>query len=290
MRTKEQIERLKTIPIEQYLSNKGIQPVKTSGSQLVYYSPKNEESSPSFFVHPQKNVFHDFSGIGEKGDIIRLIQYLNDCNFNQAIQTLEAVTPNETLAFFLSGQKPSITKQSTTEIVRVQPLQNRALLAYVASRRISEAIATTYLEEVHYQFEKKPYYAVGFKNDKGGYELRNERYKRCTSPKWFKLITSPSTSAINLFEGVFDFLSCCERFGVVKLKNPTIVLNSLSFLTGALPIIKKYPVVNAFFDNDAAGKRGLERLNKEGVNVRDCSHYYPNSRDFNEYLVQSHIR
>ncbi len=288
MKTKEQIERIKAIPITHYLNTKGFYPVTTSGSELVYYSPKNEEGSPSFFVNPHKNVFHDFSGVGEKGDIIRLIQYLNGCDFNQAIEILE-LSPLETaLAFSFSGQTLSPAKQSAVEIVSVQPLRNRALLAYVASRKISVHVATTYLQEVHYQIKQKRYYAVGFNNDKGGYELRSQYFKGCTSPKSFKLITGQKSTAINLFEGVFDFLSCCEHFKTTRLNNPTIVLNSLSFVNEALPMLAEYPVVNAFLDNDKAGKRTLERLSKEGLNVKDCSHYYPDSKDFNDYLMHLH--
>lgn len=288
MKTKEQIERIKAIPIMDYLSAKGFQPVTTSGAELVYYSPKNEEGSPSFFVNPRKNVFHDFSGVGEKGDIIRLIQYLNGCDFKQAIEILESNLPETALPFSFSGQTHSPAKQSEVEIASVQPLRNRALLAYVASRKISRTIAATYLQEVHYKIKQRNYYAVGFSNDKGGYELRSQYFKGCTSPKWFKLITGQKNAAINIFEGVFDFLSCCEHFKTIRLNNVTIVLNSLSFVSEVLPILTKYPVVNAFLDNDKAGKRTLERLGKEGLNVIDCSSYYANCKDFNDYLVHKH--
>ncbi|GAB3027513.1 CHC2 zinc finger domain-containing protein [Spirosoma pulveris] len=93
MKTKEHIEQLKAIPITHYLSEQGLQPVKVKGTELIYYSPKNEEHTPSFFVNPQKNVFHDYSGVGEQGDIIRLIQYLNGCSFMQALNALEAFKP-----------------------------------------------------------------------------------------------------------------------------------------------------------------------------------------------------
>ncbi|MCK8493157.1 CHC2 zinc finger domain-containing protein [Spirosoma sp. RP8] len=289
MRTKAQIEQLKRIPITHYLSEQGFQPVKTQGVELVYYSPKNEEHTPSFFVNPQKNVFHDYSGVGEQGDIIRLVQYVKDCSFMQAVETLEVIKPDATQSFSFSGQVSYQEKQSAVKIISVQPLRNRVLLAYVASRKISDHIAVTYLQEVHYQVGEKQYYAVGFGNDKGGYELRSQYFKGCTTPKWFTLITGQETNAVNVFEGVFDFLSCCEWFNVLKLKNPTIVLNSLSFLSNALPITSKFVTINAFFDNDHSGKRALERLIQAGVNVKDCSHYYPNSKDLNEHLLHHHI-
>ncbi|MBD2751389.1 toprim domain-containing protein [Spirosoma validum] len=138
---------------------------------------------------------------------------------------------------------------------------------------------------MHYRIGQKQYYAVGFGNDKGGFELRNRYFKGSTSPKWFTHLPAEGSTAINLFEGVFDFLSFCQFFKAHKLSNPTIILNSLSFVNDALLILSKYVTINAFLDNDKAGKRELERLVKGGINVWDCSHYYPNTKDFNEHIT-----
>lgn len=133
---------------------------------------------------------------------------------------------------------------------------------------------------------EKQYRAVGFGNDKGGYKLRSQYFEVSTSPKWFTSITGQATGTINVFEGVFDFLTCCLHFSVTKLKNSSIVLNSLSFIRDALPLLKPHKVVNAFMDNDEAGKRALEQPAKKELNVQDCSNHYPNCKDFNAYLVK----
>ncbi|AKD56979.1 toprim domain-containing protein [Spirosoma radiotolerans] len=290
MKTKEQIEQLKAIPITHYLSEQGLQPVKANGAELVYYSPKHEEHTPSFFVNPQKNVFHDYSGVGEQGDIIRLIQYINGCSFMEAINALEAIKPEKIQSFSFSGVNPSQAKQSSTvEIVKVQPLRDRALMDYVTSRKISQALASTYLQEIHYRINQKQYYAAGFRNGKGGYELRSYNFKGGTSPKWFTYLPVQGSNGINLFEGVFDFLSCCQYFNTVRLKNSTIILNSLSFIKDALPLLASHKKINVFLDNDKAGRRALEQLVKEELLVLDCSFYYINSKDFNEYLVNHSV-
>lgn len=291
MRTKAQIARLKAIPIIGYLEQQGYQPVKASGAELVYYSPKNVEATPSFLVNPRKNVFHDYSGEGEQGDIIRLVQYLTGCGFFRAVETLEALSPNnfnfQPSSF--SGESISQHNLSSVEIISVQPLRNRSLVAYVASRQISLALAQTYLKEIYYRVKGKQYYAVGFRNDKGGYELRSQYFKGSTSPKWFTSVIAKNTGSINVFEGVFDFLSCCEMFNVLQLKNSTLILNSLSFLNDVVPTLAQYNTVNIFLDNDTAGKKALERLRTSILNVRDCSYYYEAYKDFNEYLQDHHF-
>lgn len=287
MRTKEQIARLKAIPIIDYLNLQGYQPVKASGAELVYYSPKNIEATPSFLVNPRKNVFHDYSGEGEQGDIIRLVQYLTGCGFFRAIETLEALSSNFQ-PFSFSGEVTTLNNSSSVEIVSVQPIRSRPLLAYIASRRIPFSVAQTYLKEIHYRTKGKQYYAVGFRNDKGGYELRSQYFKGGTSPKWFTSVLARNRGSINVFEGVFDFLSCCEMFNVLQLKNSTLILNSLSFLTDIVPTLSQYDTVNVFLDNDTAGKKALERLRTIILNVRDCSYYYAGYKDFNEYLQAHH--
>ena len=282
----ETLTQIKQIPITDYLQTLGNNPVNQSGKELIYYSPYNQEATPSFMVDPIKNVFHDHSGEGEKGDIIRLVQYLSGCSFVDAVKTLQRFDGKSINApFSFRGLTSSKPESARIEIVSVQPLRNRALWAYITSRKISPTVAANYLNEVHYQLKEKRYYAVGFRNDKGGFALRNAYFQNCTSPNWFTLIPAQATNAVNVFEGVFDFLSCCEYFGISKLKNPTIILNSLSFLNEALPIVSRYQTVNAFLDNDKAGKGALSRLVSECTTVRDCSHYYPNSKDFNDFLI-----
>ncbi|GAB3710210.1 hypothetical protein GCM10027592_47010 [Spirosoma flavus] len=206
MKTKDQIAQLKTLSIAHYLNQQGIQPVKKQGNELLYYSPKNEEYTPSFFVNPLKNVFQDFSGNGEKGDIIKLVQYLNECPFMEAVRVLEQLEgENLTVPFFFNGQSVCEPESKAIEITSIQALRNRSLIAYVESRKIAPTIATTYLNEVRYRIGEKNYYAIGFRNDKGGFELRNPYFKGCTSPKWFTHIPGSNSAAINLFEGIFDF-------------------------------------------------------------------------------------
>lgn len=108
------------------------------------------------------------------------------------------------LLYYFSGPSRPFKSATGLEITSIQPLRNRALVNYVESRCISKAVAARYLVEVHYQLNDKHYYAVGFKNDKGGFELRN--FKGGTSLKWFTSITTGQTGAVNVFEGVYDFL------------------------------------------------------------------------------------
>ena len=60
-----------------------------------------------------------------------------------------------------------------TDVV-VMTLRNYALLNYLQERGIPIEIATAQCVEVHYRLHDKQYFAVGFPNESGGYEIRNK--------------------------------------------------------------------------------------------------------------------
>ncbi|HQU08443.1 MAG: DNA primase [Verrucomicrobia bacterium 21-51-4] len=61
--------------------------MRRAGSQWRGLSPFNEEKSPSFFIHPEKNVFKCYSS-GHAGDIFRFLQIKENLNFQEAIEVL----------------------------------------------------------------------------------------------------------------------------------------------------------------------------------------------------------
>ena len=291
MKTPQELQSIKAVSIVSYLQSIGHEPVKMSSGQFVYFSPFRVECSPSFFVNPTINVFKDF-GTDEGGDVIRLVRVITGCSFLEAVATLEKFEPSSRPATFsFSGQndpkKASPFRTGQFGIIYAQELRHGGLLNYAASRGISAKVATTYLQEVHYKNKgRSGLYALGFKNDAGGYELRSKYFKASTSPKTITTIEGQNPNTISVFEGFFDFLSACEFFGQLKPRNTTIVLNSLSNLNAALERLKTATRINAFFDNDPSGKAAIERLtDKHGLAVFDCSNHYEGHKDFNSFIT-----
>ncbi len=282
------IESIKCISIVNYLLSLGVEPVKYSGVQLVYFSPKQDEQTPSFFVSTKKNVFHDYT-TDERGDIIRLVQYLTGCNFIEAVQILQKFEPvPQPQTFLFSGLNTEPTdKPSKIEITNVCPLRHGALFKYVKDRGISQKVATKYLKEIHYKRDNKKNFAVAFENDKGGYEYRNPFYQSSTSPKWITTFPVSNSTAINVFEGFFDFLSSLEFFGLLAPRNTTIVLNSVSHTKSVLDSLKTYKMANLYLDNDLAGERAKDLIKSTGIQVVDRSKYYEGYKDFNDYITNT---
>ncbi len=287
MLTTDSIQLAKAVAIIEYLAYKGFQPFSQHGKRLVYHSPFRLENTPSFWVNPSINRYKDFGSSEAGDDIIKLVQQLNGCSFVQAVEELSQFAGLESKPHFsFSGP---IRSQPTEAVIRsIKLLSNAQLIRYVESRRISYPVARRYCQEIYYQQGEKNLYALGFANQKGGYALRNGvGVKRNIGPAAYTLIEAPTTSSINVFEGMFDFLSALEYYGRQTPHFPTLVLNSTTNLESALPLFGKFERVNAYLDNDKAGKAALERLAATGNDVVDRSGLYAQHKDFNEFWLES---
>ena len=108
------------------------------------------------------------------------------------------------------------------------PLRYVALTGYLAERGIPFNVASQYCSQLDYFVHKKKYFAIGFKNVAGGYEIRNRLFKGCVPPKDVSLIKVNGTPSedCNVFEGFMDFLSAVT-LGIGK-GNDHLVLNSVA--------------------------------------------------------------
>jgi hypothetical protein len=283
------------ISIKQYLSENGIQPAKDRGYYGMYHSPFREDHNASLKVDYNQNVWHDF-GTGEGGGLIDLVMRMENCTFHEAITRLEQKYSRADVGTYQSGNIPTSnfsfhrknpdsamkSPESSITIQNVQSISNQALIEYLNDRRINIGIARIHCSEVHYSVNDKPYYAVGFQNDKGGYELRSKYFKGCTS----KDLTSVNRNKDHclLFEGFMDYLSFLT---IKKLQNSpvdVIVLNSLTNLPKVKSTLESYKSISVFLDNDQAGKRAVLELESIYKDVIDQSFLYSKHKDLNEYL------
>ncbi|PYU60842.1 MAG: DNA primase, partial [Acidobacteria bacterium] len=85
----EDLERLKQrLPLLEYLQQHDWtgRPVGT-GSEFVGLCPLHEETHPSFYVNPHKNLFY-CHGCGRGGDLIRFLELSRHLSFRSSIAYL----------------------------------------------------------------------------------------------------------------------------------------------------------------------------------------------------------
>ena len=277
-------------PIRNYLSGLGIYPVKDSDYYGMYHSPFREDHNASMKVDYNKNLWIDY-GTNEGGTLIDLVMRMENCSNGKAMQLLEERLSG-TASFSFHGQKgihsekPEKQEQAIT-IYKTDILTNPVLLSYLSERCINIDIAKLHCQEVHYSVNGKPYFAVGFRNDAGGYELRNKYFKGCTS----KDITTAKvgSTTCQLFEGFMDYLSFLTIKNWQQSKTDVIVLNSLSNLPKVKNSLTAYGSVDTFLDNDDAGKRAVQELQSVCKNFSDQSEFYAKHKDLNDYLCSKNL-
>jgi DNA primase len=62
-------------------------PLKRAGANFVALCPFHKEKTPSFNVHPQRQIFHCF-GCHKGGDVFRFVQEFEGVNFGEAVRRL----------------------------------------------------------------------------------------------------------------------------------------------------------------------------------------------------------
>ena len=280
----------KRIRIEEYLHSLGYSPARQQGGSLWYKSPFRDECEPSFKVNTERNLWYDF-GAGRGGNIIALAQelYASD-SLPYLLERIAEQAPNVRPVSFSFGGQP-FSKPSFRQLEAV-PLSSPALFSYLRQRGINTELAKRECCEVRYQTDGKPYFAVGFPNRSGGYEIRNKFFKGCIAPKDITHIrqTEPGETCC-LFEGFMDYLSFLTLRQARHPDRPAldgqeyIVLNSVSNLSKALRPLGDYERIHCFLDNDRAGLEALREIQREyGSRVHDASHVYSGYKDLNDYL------
>lgn len=291
------IENLKSTPIADYLRAFG-HDVAGRKNIVAFWRGDN---NPSVSIDHNKNVWYDH-GTGEGGSVLDLVMKIEGCDFAEACRKLENFSFNRSYTPIAPKLEP---RESGIVIDDVKELQHPALLQYLDERCIPVEIARQYCRQVHYHPKCNPsakYFAIGFANDAGGWELRS---------KFFKGATNKATTYIQnygsvliVFEGFFDFLSYLAMPEGVLPSTPKadyLILNSVANSDKAVAVYeaiadesKPFYKVCYACDNDLAGKEvvfkmsrlnGLRGYGEDGGVVDFCDRL----RAYSGYLVDGKL-
>ncbi|KAA5426632.1 DNA primase [Bacteroides cellulosilyticus] len=281
----------KNIRIADYLQSLGYMPVKRQGNSLWYKSPLREEKDASFKVNTELNKWYDF-GLGKGGNIIALAAELyHSEDVACLLKRMEERTPYIRPASFSFNAQQSDNR--TYRGLRVGELSSPALITYLQERGINIELAKRECRELRFMNADKPYFAIGFLNMAGGYEVRNRYFKGCVAPKDITHIRQQGEprNVGYLFEGFMDYLS----FLTIRTSNHPdhprlseqdyMVLNSVSNIGKAEQLLRQYSRIGSFLDNDHAGRNAYDNLKRIlGDRLQDMSIHYAGYNDLNEYL------
>ena len=155
------------------------------------------------------------------------------------------------------------------------------------------ALAKRECKELHFTNNGRPFFAIGFPNMAGGYEVRNSFFKGCIAPKDITHIRQqgePREKCL-VFEGFMDYLS----FLTLRMKNcltmpdldrqDYVILNSTVNVPKAIDVLYPYERIHCMLDNDETGYKATQAITLEySYRVRDFSDNYRGYSDLNDYL------
>lgn len=291
------------ISVVDFLAAEGHLPdPKMSNSRDAFYRsplPGRNERTASFKVDRRQNLWYDH-GIGKGGSIIDLVMLLYGCTYRDALERLTAFLFFHRPAF-PAAEQPATAKvepssrttsnpageEKKIQVISTGPIHSPALIHYLGQRRIPLELAQGYCREVRYGLYGKEYYAIGFGNDAGGYELRNPYFKGSSSPKGSTFIDQ-GAQEVAVFEGFFSFLSLLT-LDQIQPQPPTnfLVLNSLSLFEKSRQVMEKHASIHLYLDRDNAGMKRTGQSIKDNSQYRDASVLYQDYKDFNHWLIQN---
>lgn len=219
----------KKISLVSIIDKIGAKKIKQNNGEVWYISPFRNESTASFKIDINKNIWFDH-GQGIGGNVLDFIMAFYKCDLKETLRILD----NESFSFHQPiFNDNAIEKERNYEIRAIKPLTNTQLVNYIQSRYISLKIAKEYCVEVYYCLNSKSYYGIGFMNDFEGYEIRNKYVKMCLGTKAPSYFNNNSNQIV-LFESWSDFLSFLTLYPNAEKHYDYLILNSVGTLNNVL--------------------------------------------------------
>ncbi|MDV3871047.1 hypothetical protein CMT47_11625 [Elizabethkingia anophelis] len=279
-----------SIKLEEVLFSLGHLPTKHNEKEAWFLNPFGTETEASFKLDIRNNIWYLHSeGIGGNNTDF-MMKYLR-ASVKEVLEWAE----KQNFSSF-QPQNGIYSKKITQNyaITEIKELQNVNLKNYLHQRGLSQVVYPL-IKEVQFKIGDKNFYAIGFENLSGGWELRNLFYKGSLLKKDISILNlnnenhnqnhnqNETGKRAAVFEGFMDALSFVEMKPFYK--GDVLVMNSISLINKTKEHLKNYSEINLFLDNDKAGENCKTSILKSLTEAKDHSGIYFPYKDLNEYLV-----
>jgi len=294
-------EQANSIELHQILETLGINPIRQNSYDYWYLSPFRNEKEPSFHVNLKRNIWFDF-GEEKGGTVIDFVQaYLQSQNEDHTVQDVLRWLENMSMAQIdlpIASQCDPREEVSSLTLIQKGPIEHFSLIRYLHERGIPFGLARKYLKQVFVCNHKteKNFHCLAFRNEEGGYELRNDFFKGCHQKKTITFFRGAKvlSGEVHVFEGFMDFLSALAFKNVSKLDGDVIVLNSTICLSHALGYMNNYgyETMYTWMDNDDTGEKTTTAFNCFARGQKNLTHkpmnkLYASYKDVNDWRMKA---
>lgn len=237
------------------LSRLGHSPAKSSGNEQLYQNVlRSSETRPTLAVNSQLGVWFDRQ-TKKGGDIIDFGRaYWNGLSSAEVMERISGLcSASAAISTAPVDDHPRRKRRAIKipyyHVDQILPLGgNPEIMTYLKTQGIWE-ISIGLLKEVYYYVidekrRRKDFFAAGWKNENGGWEVRSRNYSGCLGPKGMTFIRGDENSLV-LFEEFTDYLSWKYQY---RASNASIlVLNAPEFVQAATKRATRFKDVAVFF-------------------------------------------
>lgn len=286
----------KAVTPYQYLLSKGYTPDKIEKGIYIFKNPLRADNAPSLACYEYNKAgeyaphWYDF-GTGKDGDVIDLCCGIENVTPSKALERLTTLAGTQTAQTLTT---PAKTRDAFSEFSVCNRL-NDTLASYITKKRgIPYYIWQNRVMQADYSLFKgcSHLFALAFENDELGYELRTtddiakSKRKRTYGKKTVTTVPGIDNTVCAVFEGFMDYLSFLTL--TPDNRAACIVLNSVSNVNRAIPLLGRYDRILLYVDADRAGDKCTETIAAAcGERVQDCREFLRKAgvKDVNEYLL-----
>jgi hypothetical protein len=271
------------------LERLGYQPVRTSGTELIYLSMlRDSGTKPSFIVNKELNVWYDH-GTGKGGSVIDFGMAFWQLTFLETLRKICRITGLEgnVSASGHRVRRRHAVKLPHYKVEEIKPLgSNPEITEYLTSLGIWHT-AQNSLKEIYYYVEdekksRKYFFAAGWQNELGSWEVRNLYFKGCLGHRAITFIDGDH-KRVAVFQGFINYLSWLTENPLAS--DTIIVLNTASLIFAAAKKVNEYEQVAIYFDHDSIGHQATIEFISEVPHAEDRSSAYTGYHDYNDKLV-----
>jgi len=149
--------------------------LKKAGQNFMGLCPFHQEKTPSFAVHPVRQIYHCF-GCGAGGDVFKFVMEVDKCSFPEAVRTVA-----EKCSIPIPRRREATPEERRENRQRAVLIEIHREAAALFVRHLQEAaegrVAAAYLEERGLDREAMAHFGLGFAPFSGDALLRHFKAK-----------------------------------------------------------------------------------------------------------------
>jgi len=244
------------VKLANLLENLGYRPVDNKPDELLYLNVLGTQLRPSFSVNPTLDAWYDHEK-KKGGTILDFYQvYWPELSIKEAIDKAMKLCSHVGKTLGSNKRKRAAVKLPCYKIDRISPLGfNDQLRQFLEEKDIWHQVPPI-IQEVYYYFldqkgMKKPFFASGWQNENGGWEVRCWKFYGCLGKKGMSFIEGQDQSLM-IFPEINSYLLWFGRnTGLAQFPN-VLILNDKCFLGSALSRAKNFSDVQLYLPDAAS--------------------------------------